>query len=232
MSRLELSTPELSGSSTFLNTTRRSSEPGGKIQVTVSDCLAAWGFPTALTSLPAVPAVTATLMVAIGLPLSLKITPEMGRLLIIERRTELKPVNATGRAQKGAGAAKRLAPRAGGPLPGSSALEAAPVPDQGVLRRRRRVRGQGRQGDRNDPARSLRGVPLREEVDAAAASKRLPLIPAQPASLLRPRRRERMTCSRSSSGSCRGKGTFCRSNTTKGWNPGKNRKPCLASGLL
>src|SRR5258705_169081 len=84
MSRLELSTPELFGSSTFLNTTRRSSEPGGKIQVTVSDCLAAWGFPTALTSLPALPAVTATLMVTIGLPPSnLEFSvylPEIGRL--------------------------------------------------------------------------------------------------------------------------------------------------------
>src|SRR5947209_19066394 len=58
-------TPELFGSSTFLNTTRRLSEPGPikvKTQVTVSVCLADWGFSTALT--PA--AFTVTLMVAIG----------------------------------------------------------------------------------------------------------------------------------------------------------------------
>jgi hypothetical protein len=36
-------------------------------------------------------------MVAIVLPLSLEVTPEIGGLLIIERRTGLKPVNPTGR---------------------------------------------------------------------------------------------------------------------------------------
>src|SRR5436305_10523838 len=58
-------TPELFGSSTFLNTTRRLSEPGQikvKTQVTVSVCLADWGFSTALTTA----AFTVTLMVAIG----------------------------------------------------------------------------------------------------------------------------------------------------------------------
>jgi len=40
-------------------------------------------------------------MVAMALPLSLKVTPEMGGLLIIERRTGLKPVNPTRRTRKG-----------------------------------------------------------------------------------------------------------------------------------
>src|SRR4051794_834370 len=85
MSRLELSTPELFGSSTFLNTTRRLSEAVPikvKTQVTVSVCLADWGFPTALTLTPSGVFVTVTVMVAIGFPLSLEITPGMGGFLL------------------------------------------------------------------------------------------------------------------------------------------------------